>query len=208
MEKIQQIDFETYPMVPIRDVVVFPYMMVPFVIGRASSVLALEAALQGDKQIYLATQMDASEDNPSSEEIFQVGTIATIVQSLKLPDGNIKVLVEGLQRARTQVVREKDGYFEADVMSEPVPVAPPAQMKVFAKRLNVLFEQFAKLNPNLNYESIVQAARSADDDRLSDTIASNLPIPVEEKQELLDSSNALAQEESRDPQYPESRKDP
>ena len=101
-EKIRQ----TFPMVPIRDVVVFPYMMVPFVIGRPSSVLALEKALQSDKRIYLATQMDASQDNPTPKDIFTVGTVASIVQSLKLPDGNIKVLVEGLRRARTLRVRE------------------------------------------------------------------------------------------------------
>ena len=92
-------------MVPIRDVVVFPYMMVPFVIGRTSSVLALEKALQGDKKIYLATQIDASQDNPSPKDIYKTGTVANIVQSLKLPDGNIKVLVEGVRRARTLDVR-------------------------------------------------------------------------------------------------------
>src|SRR2546425_6719857 len=92
---------QRYPMVPIRDVVVFPYMMVPFVIGRPSSVLALEKALQGDKRIYLATQLDASIDDPKPKDIYSIGTIANIVQSLRLPDGNIKVLVEGVQRARS-----------------------------------------------------------------------------------------------------------
>ena len=110
-----------YPMVPIRDVVVFPYMMVPFVIGRASSVLALERALQSDKKIYLATQRDASQDNPSSEEIHQVGTVANIVQSLKLPDGNIRVMVEGVRRARTCEVREVDGFFHAVVEFDEIP---------------------------------------------------------------------------------------
>src|SRR5688572_11256881 len=92
---------QQYPMVPIRDVVVFPYMMVPFVIGRTPSVLALEKALQGDKKIYLATQLDASVDDPKASDIYSVGTVANIVQSLRLPDGNIKVLVEGIRRART-----------------------------------------------------------------------------------------------------------
>ncbi len=176
----------TLPMVPIRDVVVFPHMMVPFVIGRASSVLALEQALQTNKQIYLATQMDASEDNPSPDEIFQVGTVATIVQSLKLPDGNIKVLVEGVRRARTLLVQETGGYFQARVQFESTPAVSAAKIGRFTKRLNLLFEQFAKLNPNLNYENIVQAARSSDSDRLADTIASNLPISVEDKQALLE----------------------
>ena len=108
-------------MVPIRDVVVFPHMMVPFVIGRQSSVLALEKALEADKKIYLATQIDASQDNPNSQDIYEVGTVANIVQSLKLPDGNIKVLVEGLHRARTVQVREVSEYFEAEVKLDPNP---------------------------------------------------------------------------------------
>ncbi len=182
-------------MVPIRDVVVFPHMMVPFVIGRASSVLALEKALQGDKRIYLATQMDASEDNPAAEAIFRVGTVATIVQSLKLPDGNIKVLVEGLQRARTLAVREVGGYFRAEVAFEPARRVSQAKMSLLTKRLNTLFEQFAKLNPNVNYETIVQAARSSDADRLSDTIASNLPLDVEDKQSLLEQFDPVARME-------------
>ncbi len=179
-------DIETYPMVPIRDVVVFPYMMVPFVIGRSSSVLALEKALQADKRIYLATQMDASEDNPSPDAIFRVGTVATIVQSLKLPDSNIKVLVEGLQRARTLAVEEVDGYFRAEVAPQESSRVSQAKMSLLTKRLNVLFDQFAKLNPNVNYDTIVQAARSSDADRLSDTIAANLPLAVEDKQALLE----------------------
>jgi ATP-dependent Lon protease len=177
---------QTFPMVPIRDVVVFPYMMVPFVIGRPSSVLALERALQGDKRIYLATQMDASQDNPTSKDIFGVGTVASIVQSLKLPDGNIKVLVEGLRRARTVRVKEENGYLHAEVDFEPVIKVSQAKMSLLTKRLNSLFEQFAKLNPNINYETIVQAARTTDTDRLADTIASNLPIGVEDKQSLLE----------------------
>ncbi len=111
----------TYPMVPIRDVVVFPSMMVPFVIGRASSVVALEMALRRDKKIYLATQKDASQDNPSPKDIYSVGTVANIVQSLKLPDGNIKVLVEGVRRARTVEVHEMEDYFQAQVRFEAVP---------------------------------------------------------------------------------------
>ncbi len=173
-------------MVPIRDVVVFPYMMVPFVIGRASSVLALEKALQGDKKIYLATQKDASQDNPSSEDIYEVGTVASIVQSLKLPDGNIKVLVEGLRRARTLDVVDEGEYFSAEVQFDPIPKISATKMELLTKRLNALFEQFAKLNPNINYETIVQAARSTDTERLSDTVAANLPIDVEDKQALLE----------------------
>ena len=186
MSQVQEKATQTYPMVPIRDVVVFPYMMVPFVIGRPSSVLSLEKALQGDKKIYLATQIDASQDNPSPDQIYGVGTVATIVQSLKLPDGNIKVLVEGVRRARTTTVTEVEGYLRAQVRLEPVPKVSSAKVSLLTKRINEVFEQFAKLNPNVNYETIVQAARTSDADRLSDSIASNLSIAVEEKQALLE----------------------
>ncbi|MEE8583293.1 MAG: endopeptidase La, partial [Acidobacteriota bacterium] len=189
MSEIESRTVQRYPLVPIRDVVVFPYMMVPFVIGRASSVLALERALQTDKKIFLATQKDASQDNPSPQGIYQVGTVANIVQSLKLPDGNIRVMVEGLRRARSREVRESEGFFQADVTFEPIPRVSHAKTTLLTKKLNMLFEQFAKLNPNINYESIVQAARGTDADRLSDTIAANLPNAVEDKQALLEEAD-------------------
>jgi ATP-dependent Lon protease len=173
-------------MVPIRDVVVFPYMMVPFVIGRSSSVRALDRALQGDKKIYLATQRDASQDNPNPSDIHSVGTVATIAQSLKLPDGNIRVLVEGVRRARTLETREADGCFEAVVQFDPVPRVSQAKMSLLTKRLQLQFEEFAKLNPNLNYETVLQAIKNTETERLSDTIAANLPISVEDKQTLLE----------------------
>ncbi|GAB4244990.1 MAG: endopeptidase La [Acidobacteriota bacterium] len=186
MSETVQNERRVYPMVPIRDVVVFPYMMVPFVIGRASSVRALEKALRGDKKIYLATQKDASQDNPKPSEIYSVGTVATIAQSLKLPDGNIRVLVEGVQRARTVEIREVDGSLEALVEFEPVPKVSPAKMSLLTKRLTLLFEEFAKLNPNINYEAILQAIKNTEPERLADTIAANLPISVEDKQTLLE----------------------
>ncbi len=186
-EKVTQI----YPMVPIRDVVVFPYMMVPFVIGRQSSVQALDKALQLDKKIYLATQRDASQDEPEADDIYEVGTVANIVQSLKLSDGNIKVLVEGLRRARTVRVEEINGCLQAEVKFEPMAKISQAKINLLNKKLTALFEEFAKLNPNVNYETIVQAARTADAERLADTIAANLPISVEEKQSLLEISDPV-----------------
>ena len=182
---------QTYPMVPTRDVVVFPYMMVPFVIGRQSSVQALEKALQSDKKIYLATQMNASQDDPEPDDIYKIGTLANIIQSLKLPDGNIKVLVEGLRRASTVRIEEVDGCLQAEVKFEPVAKVSQAKINMLNKKLTSLFEEFAKLNPNINYETIVQAARTADAERLADTIAANLPISVEEKQSLLEISDPV-----------------
>src|SRR5690348_18015371 len=108
-------DSRTLPMMPIRDVVIFPYMMTPFVVGRESSIRALEEALAGDKKIFLATQHDASVDDPKPNDIYQVGTIANIIQSLKLPDGNIKVLVEGSERGKILKVASEEGYFRATV---------------------------------------------------------------------------------------------
>src|SRR6201988_3364818 len=106
-------DSRKLPMMPIRDVVIFPHMMTPFVVGRESSVRALEEALAGDKKIFLATQHDATIDEPKPNEIFQVGTIVNIVQSLKLPDGNVKVLVEGVERGKIQQVVDEQGYLRA-----------------------------------------------------------------------------------------------
>ena len=115
--------FETkkLPMMPIRDVVIFPFMMTPFVVGRESSVRALEEALAADKKIFLATQHDASIDEPKSNEIYQVGTIVNIVQSLKQSDGNVKVLVEGVERGKILSVSEDEGYFRATVKTFTVP---------------------------------------------------------------------------------------
>src|SRR6202048_4086818 len=106
-------DTRRLPMMPIRDVVIFPYMMTPFVVGRESSVRALEEALGADKKIFLAAQHDASIDEPRPDEIYSVGTIANIVQSLRLPDGNIKVLVEGVERGKIVTVSEDEGFFRA-----------------------------------------------------------------------------------------------
>src|SRR5881275_317389 len=106
-------DTRRLPMMPIRDVVIFPFMMTPFIVGRESSVRALEEALAGDKKIFLATQHDASIDEPKPHEIYQVGTIVNIVQSLKLPDGNIKVLVEGIERGKILEINDTDGFFQA-----------------------------------------------------------------------------------------------
>src|SRR3979490_664423 len=111
----EKFESKKLPMMPIRDVVIFPYMMTPFVVGRESSVRALEEALAGDKKIFLATQHDAQIDEPRPDEIYNVGTLANIVQSLKLPDGNIKVLVEGVERGKIISVSEDEGYFRAVV---------------------------------------------------------------------------------------------
>jgi ATP-dependent Lon protease len=173
-------------MMPIRDVVIFPFMMTPFVVGRESSVRALEEALAGDKKIFLATQHDASIDEPKSHEIYQVGTIVNIVQSLKLPDGNIKVLVEGLERGKILQVVDTDGYFEATVRTAKYGAEMTAQVESAMQRVTGLFEQYVKLCQTLNYETMIAAVRNDDPSKLTDTIAANLQLSIEEKQELLE----------------------
>jgi ATP-dependent Lon protease len=174
------------PMMPIRDVVIFPYMMTPFVVGRESSVRALEEALGGDKRIFLATQHDPGIDEPKPDEIYQVGCIVNIVQSLKMPDGNIKVLVEGLERARILQVTETDGFYMSSVrVNRNTPELTP-QVESTMQRVSSLFEQYVKLCQSLNQETIAATVRMDDIGRLSDTIASNLQLSIEEKQELLE----------------------
>ena len=173
-------------MMPIRDVVIFPHMMTPFVVGRDSSVRALEAALAADRRIFLATQHDATIDDPKPVDIFQTGTIVNIVQSLKLPDGNIKVLVEGQERARIMEMNDSVGYYRATVkisrwQTEVTPAVETAMQKVTS-----LFEQYVKLCQSLNYETMIAAVRIEDPARLTDTVAANLQLSIEEKQEILE----------------------
>ncbi len=179
-------DTKRLPMMPIRDVVIFPYMMTPFVVGRESSVRALEEALGGDKKIFLATQHDASIDEPRPDEIYQVGTVANIVQSLRLPDGNIKVLVEGVERAKIVTVSEDEGYFRAVVKSFTFKVEGGPQLEALLSRVTSLFEQYVKLSQNLNYETMIAAIRVDDPGKLADTVGANLQLTIEEKQELLE----------------------
>jgi ATP-dependent Lon protease len=184
----QREKFETkkLPMMPIRDVVIFPHMMTPFVVGRETSVRALEEALASDKKIFLATQHDASIDEPKANEIYQVGTIVNIVQSLKLPDGNIKVLVEGLERGKILQVIDTDGYFEATVRTAKYGAEMTPQVEAAMQRVTGLFEQYVKLCQSLNYETMIAAVRNDDPAKLTDTIAANLQLSIEEKQELLE----------------------
>jgi ATP-dependent Lon protease len=174
------------PMMPVRDMVIFPEMMHPFIVGREASVRALEEALAGDKKIFLVTQHDASVDDPKPEEIYQVGTLANIVQSVKLPDGNIKVLVEGTERAKIVQVQSEEGFFRATIRSVPVKAEPSPQVQQASERVTGLFEQYVKLSQSLNYDTMIAAVRVEDASKLSDAIAANLQIPVEEKQELLE----------------------
>ena len=177
--------YETLPIVPLRDVVVFPHMMMPFVIGRPSSTRALEHALAKDKRIFLAAQKDAAKDDPSPGDIYTMGCVAAIVQSLKLPDGNVKVLVEGVGRARTVEWKEDKGFYRvvAKVLARPT---DDGDVESAMSRVVSLFEQYAKLSNTLQYDAMSAAVRVDDPDKLADTIAAHLVVGVEEKQNLLE----------------------
>ncbi|HXL23499.1 MAG TPA: endopeptidase La [Candidatus Dormibacteraeota bacterium] len=184
-------EIKRVPMMPVRDMVIFPQQMTPFIVGREASVRALEEALTGDKKIFLSTQHDASVDDPKPEEIYAVGTLANIVQSVKLPDGNIKVLVEGVERARSVSITAEEGFFRATVRLLSARIEPSPQVNQLVEKITGLYEQFIKLSQSLNYDTMIAAARVDDPARLSDTIAANLQLPVDEKQDLLETTDPM-----------------
>jgi ATP-dependent Lon protease len=184
-------EMKRVPMMPVRDMVIFPQQMTPFIVGREASVRALEEALTGDKKIFLSTQHDASVDDPKPEEIYAVGTLANIVQSVKLPDGNIKVLVEGVERARALSIATEEGFFRATVRLLNARVEPSPAVEQTVQKITSLYEQFIKLSQSLNYDTMIAAARVDDPARLSDTIAANLQLPVDEKQDLLETVDPI-----------------
>ena len=179
-------EMKRVPMMPVRDMVIFPQMMQPFIVGREASVRALEEALAGEKKIFLATQHDASIDEPKPNEIYNVGTVVNIVQSLKLPDGNIKVLVEGVERAKVFSISDEEGFFRAVVRTFNYKVETGPQLDALTGRVTNLFEQYVKLSQNLNYETMIAAIRVDDAGKLADTVGANLQLTIEEKQELLE----------------------
>ena len=178
--------YETLPIVPLRDVVVFPHMMMPFVIGRPSSTRALEHALTKDKRIFLAAQKDAANDDPNPNDIYTMGCVANIVQSLKLPDGNVKVLVEGVDRARTIEWKEDKGFYRVVAKALTKQAETSEDVESTMSKVISLFEQYVKLSNNLQYDAMIAAVRVDDPSKLADTIAAHLVVGVEEKQNLLE----------------------
>jgi ATP-dependent Lon protease len=183
--------YETIPIVPLRDVVVFPHMMMPFVIGRPASTRALEHALLKDKRIFLAAQHDAAVDDPVPADIYSMGCIANIVQSLKLPDGNVKVLVEGVDRARAVEWKEDKGFYRVVVKVVARQRDVSGDVEGAMSRVVSLFEQYVKLSNNLHYDAMIAAVRVDDPGKLADTIAAHLMVSVEEKQNLLEMISQL-----------------
>ena len=176
-----------YPVLPLRDIVVFPHMIVPLFVGREKSVRALEDVMKDDKQILLVTQKNASQDDPSTADIYMIGTIGTVLQLLKLPDGTVKVLVEGGQRARIMRFAENEMFFQAH--AEVIGEKPGAQQEIAALARTVVaqFEQYIKLNKKIPPEVLVSINQIEDPGKLADTVASHLTLKIAEKQELLES---------------------
>jgi len=175
------------PMVPIRDVVVFPYTIVAFFIGRPASVRALEGALRGDKTIFLATQHDATIDEPTIEQVYSIGTIARITHNLRLPDGNIKVMVEGLERARAVRIEDNGEYWSAILRKTSQVPEARSRLNALVGRVSSLVDQYVRQSTELaNPETLTAALRNEDPARLCDIISSNLKISVEDKQGLLE----------------------
>jgi ATP-dependent Lon protease len=178
------------PLVPLRDMVVFPSMMAPFVVGRRASILALEATLlTSEKKIFLATQRDPKVDDPSMDEIYSIGVVATVVQNLKLPNQNVKVMVEGLTRAEIVSSHESAGYTVVGVREIDTKVTLTPEISQYMQKLVEIFEQYAKMSHHLAFEGVMSTLKLDDADRFADTLASHVLITTPEKQQLLETTS-------------------
>src|SRR3954469_19835009 len=174
------------PLLPLRDVVVFPHMVIPLFVGRPKSIKALEAAMESGKSIVLVAQKSAAKDDPAPEDLYEIGSIANILQMLKLPDGTVKVLVEGSQRARIKSVEDVKTHFA--VPTEPLPADTDTDHETEAMRRTMIqqFDQYVKLNKKIPPEILTSLAGIDEAGRLADTIAAHLPLKLEQKQEVLE----------------------
>ena len=177
---------ETYPVLPLRDIVVFPNMIVPLFVGREKSVRALEDVMQDDKQILLVAQKNAADDDPSPEDIYTIGTISTVLQLLKLPDGTVKVLVEGGQRARIHHFGDNQEFFEAVAVEIAEDEGNEEELEALSRSVVSQFEHYIKLNKKIPPEALVSVNQIEEFGKLADTVASHLALKISEKQELLE----------------------
>lgn len=176
----------TYPVLPLRDIVVFPHMIVPLFVGREKSVRALEDVMKEDKQILLVAQKNATDDDPNAEDIYDVGTVSTVLQLLKLPDGTVKVLVEGGRRARIDEYTKTDDFFQARITEIPEDEGANEEIEALSRSVVTQFEQYVNLNKKVPPEVMVSINQIEDSGKLADTVASHLALKISEKQELLE----------------------
>ena len=179
------------PVLPLRDIVVFPHMIVPLFVGREKSVRALEDVMKDDKQILLIAQKNASQDDPTTDDIHSVGTIGTVLQLLKLPDGTVKVLVEGGARARVIKFLDNADFFQASAEQMAGDDGDPQEIEAMSRSVLSQFEQYVKLNKKVPPEVLVSVNQIDEPAKLADTIASHLSIKLEEKQELLEVASLM-----------------
>jgi len=177
---------EVMPVLPLRDIVVFPHMIVPLFVGREKSVRALEAVMKEDKQILLVAQKNATQDDPSADDIYRVGTVSTILQLLKLPDGTVKVLVEGGRRAAIMAFKETESFFEAIVEPLADVTGEAKEMEAISRSVVSQFEQYIKLNKKIAPEALVSLNQIDEPSKLADTVASHLNLKIAEKQDVLE----------------------
>ncbi len=175
-----------FPLLALRDVVVYPHMVIPLFVGREKSIKALEEAMETDKQIVLVAQVNASDDDPAPSDLYQVGTVATILQLLKLPDGTVKVLVEGAHRAMTRNVALADGYLSAEIRETPASHVDERECEVLVRSLLSQFEQYVKLSKKVAAEILTSVSNIEDPGRMSDTIAAHLALKIQDKQRIME----------------------
>ena len=184
--KQEDVQDGVYPVLPLRDIVVFPYMIVPLFVGREKSINALEEVMRTDKQILLVAQKNAGDDDPDPEQIYKTGTLATVLQLLKLPDGTVKVLVEGSSRAIVKDYKENDDYFEAEVEAVDEGIGASDEIEALARSAITQFESYVKLNKKISPEVIGSVNQIDDYSKLADTIASHLAVKIADKQKILE----------------------
>jgi ATP-dependent Lon protease len=178
----------TYAVLPLRDIVVFPHMIVPLFVGREKSIRALEEVVKGDRHILLATQIDATDDDPSTDAIYKVGTLANVLQLLKLPDGTVKVLVEGASRAQVKAYTRTDEYYEAEAEALPDALGDQVEAEALARSVVSEFENYVKLNKKVSPEVVTAVTQIDEPAKLADTIASHLAIKIADKQAILETA--------------------
>ena len=176
----------TMPVLPLRDVVVYPHMVIPLFVGREKSIRCLQAEMDADKQVFLAAQKDASVDEPTNDDIYPVGTVATVLQLLKLPDGTVKVLVEGKQRAQLDELQDDEEYFKASIHYLAAEELPEKEEEVLIRSALNQFEGYVKLNKKIPPEVLTSLSGIEDGDRLADTMAAHMPLKLAEKQAILE----------------------
>ena len=185
----KEIDFDAnggiFPVLPLRDIVVFPHMIVPLFVGREKSISALEEVMQNDKQILLVTQKNAGDDDPSPAGMYDIGTLATVLQLLKLPDGTVKVLVEGYERASVTRFTDREEYHEAYAVPAPDIDEDEVQIEALSRSVTAEFENYVKLNKKVSPEVVSAVTQIEDYAKLADTIASHLAVKIAEKQDIL-----------------------